>query len=49
VAWRNAADAFEKRYVEHVLGKNEGNVTRAAALAEVSRQVIHKLMTKHGL
>jgi transcriptional regulator with PAS, ATPase and Fis domain len=49
VARRNAADAFEKRYVEHVLGKSEGNVTRAAAIAEVSRQVIHKLMTKHGL
>jgi transcriptional regulator with GAF, ATPase, and Fis domain len=48
-ARRNAADAFEKRYVEHVLGKSEGNVTRAAAIAEVSRQVIHKLMTKHGL
>ena len=49
VARRNAADTFEKRYVEHVLGKSEGNVTRAAAIAEVSRQVIHKLMTKHGL
>jgi transcriptional regulator with PAS, ATPase and Fis domain len=49
VARRNAADAFEKSYVEHVLGKSEGNVTRAAGIAEVSRQVIHKLMTKHGL
>jgi len=49
VARRNAADVFEKRYVEHVLGKSDGNVTRAAAIAEVSRQVIHKLMTKHGL
>jgi DNA-binding NtrC family response regulator len=49
VARRNAADVFEKRYVEHVLSKSEGNVTRAAAIAEVSRQVIHKLMAKHGL
>ncbi|HEX2874703.1 MAG TPA: sigma 54-interacting transcriptional regulator [Polyangiaceae bacterium] len=49
IARRNAADEFEKRYVEHVLGKSDGNVTRAAAIAEVSRQVIHKLMTKHGL
>jgi transcriptional regulator with PAS, ATPase and Fis domain len=49
VARRTAADTFEKRYVEHVLGKSEGNVTRAAAIAEVSRQVIHKLMAKHGL
>ncbi len=49
VARRNAADVFEKHYVEHVLGKSDGNVTRAAAIAEVSRQVIHKLMAKHGL
>jgi transcriptional regulator with GAF, ATPase, and Fis domain len=49
IARRTAADEFEKRYVEHVLGKSDGNVTRAAAIAEVSRQVIHKLMTKHGL
>ena len=49
VARRNAADLFEKRYVEQVLGRSEGNVTRAAAIAEVSRQVIHKLMAKHGL
>jgi transcriptional regulator with GAF, ATPase, and Fis domain len=49
IARRNAADVFEKTYVEHVLGKSDGNVTRAAAIAEVSRQVIHKLMTKHGL
>jgi transcriptional regulator with GAF, ATPase, and Fis domain len=49
VARRNAADVFEKHYVEHVLSKSDGNVTRAAALAEVSRQVIHKLMAKHGL
>ena len=49
IARRDAADAFEKRYVEHVLSKSEGNVTRAAAIAEVSRQMIHKLMAKHGL
>jgi DNA-binding NtrC family response regulator len=49
VARRNAADVFEKQYVQHVLNKSDGNVTRAAAMAEVSRQVIHKLMTKHGL
>ncbi len=27
----------------------EGNVTRAAAIAEVSRQMIQKLMRKHAL
>jgi transcriptional regulator with GAF, ATPase, and Fis domain len=49
VARRTAADVFEKHYVQQVLAKSDGNVTRAAAIAEVSRQVIHKLMTKHGL
>jgi transcriptional regulator with PAS, ATPase and Fis domain len=49
VARRNAADTFERRYLEAILAKSRGNVTRAAAIAEVSRQVIHKLIAKHGL
>jgi two-component system response regulator GlrR len=49
VARRNAADNFERRYLQAVLAKSDGNVTRAAAIAEVSRQVIHKLISKHGL
>jgi transcriptional regulator with PAS, ATPase and Fis domain len=49
VARRNAADTFERRYLEAILAKSGGNVTRAAAIAEVSRQVIHKLIAKHGL
>jgi transcriptional regulator of acetoin/glycerol metabolism len=42
-------DGFEQRYLAAILAKADGNVTRAAALAEVSRQAIHLLMTKHGL
>jgi transcriptional regulator with GAF, ATPase, and Fis domain len=49
VARRNAADSFERSYLHAVLAKSGGNVTRAAAIAEVSRQVIHKLISKHGL
>jgi transcriptional regulator with GAF, ATPase, and Fis domain len=49
LARRHAADAFERQYVEHVLRHTGGNVTRAAAAADVSRQVIHKLMLKHGV
>jgi DNA-binding NtrC family response regulator len=49
VARRHAADAFERQYVQHVLRHSGGNVTRAAAAADVSRQVIHKLMVKHGV
>jgi transcriptional regulator with GAF, ATPase, and Fis domain len=49
VARRDASDAFERAYLEAVLEKTEGNVTRAAAIAEVSRQMVQKLMRKHGL
>jgi transcriptional regulator with PAS, ATPase and Fis domain len=44
-----ASDAFERAYLERVLAATGGNVTHAAALAEVSRQMIQKLMRKHGL
>jgi transcriptional regulator with GAF, ATPase, and Fis domain len=49
VARRQAGDDFERAYLEHVLAKTGGNVTRAAALAEVSRQMMQKLMRKHGM
>ncbi len=49
VARREAADAFERKYVQALLLRADGNITRAAALAEVSRQVIHALISKHGL
>jgi transcriptional regulator with GAF, ATPase, and Fis domain len=49
VARRNAADAFERAYLQALLARSDGNITRAGALAEVSRQMIHKLLAKHGL
>jgi transcriptional regulator with PAS, ATPase and Fis domain len=49
VARRDASDEFELRYLQTVLERTGGNVTRAAAIAEVSRQMIQKLMRKHGL
>jgi DNA-binding NtrC family response regulator len=49
LARRAAVDAFELRYLQALLAKAGGNVTRAAALAQVSRQAIHLLMSKHGL
>ena len=49
IARRQAGDDFERAYLEHVLDKTGGNVTRAAALAEVSRQMMQKLMRKHGM
>jgi DNA-binding NtrC family response regulator len=49
LARRQAVDRFEVAYVQAILRKSQGNVTKAAAIAEVSRQVIHKLIAKHQL
>jgi len=49
VARREAGDAFERSYLEQVLARAAGNVTRAAGMAEVSRQMMQKLMRKHGM
>ncbi|HEX5658604.1 MAG TPA: helix-turn-helix domain-containing protein [Polyangiales bacterium] len=49
VARRDAAELFERSYLESVLKRTGGNVTRAAAIAEVSRQMIQKLMRKHEI
>ena len=48
-ARRAAIDRFEVEYVRALLEKAGGNVTRAATFAEISRQVIHKLIAKHRL
>jgi transcriptional regulator with GAF, ATPase, and Fis domain len=48
VARRDASEAFERAYLANVLKRSQGNVTRAAAMAEVSRQMVQKLMRKHG-
>ena len=49
VARRDAADEFERAYLRDLLTRSDGNVTRGAAIAEVSRQMIQKLMRKHEL
>jgi two-component system, NtrC family, response regulator GlrR len=49
VARRDAAESFEREYLTMLLQRAEGNPLRAAALAEVSRQMIQKLMRKHGV
>lgn len=49
VARRDASDDFERRYLRALLARTTGNITRAAAIAEVSRQMIQKLMRKQGL
>ncbi|HKO46861.1 MAG TPA: sigma 54-interacting transcriptional regulator, partial [Polyangiaceae bacterium] len=49
VARREASEAFERNYLEALLRRTDGSVMRAAAVAEVSRQMVQKLMRKHGL
>jgi len=49
IARREAGDAFERAYLENALRRTGGNVTRAAAIAEVSRQMVQKMMRKHGM
>lgn len=47
IARRAASDRFEQEYVGALLARTQGNVTRAAAIAEVSRQMMQKLLRKH--
>jgi DNA-binding NtrC family response regulator len=48
-ARRAASDAFERSYLERLLAREGGNVTRAAELAGISRQMLTRLVAKHGL
>jgi transcriptional regulator with PAS, ATPase and Fis domain len=48
IARREANDAFEREYLTLALKVAGGNVTRAATLADVSRQNLQKLLKKHG-
>jgi DNA-binding NtrC family response regulator len=46
-ARQTARERFEQDYLRQILARTEGNVTRAAAIAEVSRQMLQKLMRKY--
>jgi transcriptional regulator with PAS, ATPase and Fis domain len=49
IARRDASDAFERSYVDALLRRANGSMKQAAAIADVSRQMVQKLMRKHGL
>jgi transcriptional regulator with PAS, ATPase and Fis domain len=49
VARRQAGDAFEREYLTKLLESADGNAHRAAAMAEVSRQMIQRLLRRHGM
>jgi DNA-binding NtrC family response regulator len=46
---RQAGDALELRYLKEVLSRAEGNLSRAATIAGVSRQALSQLAVKHGI
>jgi DNA-binding NtrC family response regulator len=48
-ARRRAVEEFERRYVEQILAETQGNVTRAAELAQVTRRCLQLLGAKYGL
>jgi DNA-binding NtrC family response regulator len=48
-ARRQALDDFERDYCRAVLAHAGGNVSRAAAAAGLSRQMLHRLLRKHDL
>ena len=39
---------FERRYIERLLARNGGNVTKAAAAAGVARRYFHMLMARQS-
>ena len=48
-ARRQALDDFERDYCRAILAHAGGNVSRAAAAAGLSRQMLHRLLRKHDL
>jgi DNA-binding NtrC family response regulator len=49
IARRNATNAFELKYLQALLSRSGGSISRAAAISKVSRQMLQKLMRKHGV
>jgi DNA-binding NtrC family response regulator len=49
VSKRNAIDRFERAFVQVSLDACDGVVTRAAERAGISRQMFHRLMSRHGI
>jgi transcriptional regulator with PAS, ATPase and Fis domain len=49
VAKDRCLEGFEKSYVQAVLHRAQGNVSKAAEASLIPRQTLHRLMAKHGV
>jgi DNA-binding NtrC family response regulator len=47
-ARQRIVDEFERRYIERLLARHGGNVTRAAESAGVARRYLQSLKARHG-
>ena len=48
-ARRRALERFERAYLEAILSRYEGNVSKAARGADLNRVYLHRLLRRHGL
>ena len=48
-AKQTVVDAFEAAYLEALLGRNDGNITRSAQEAGLTRYHLRELLKRHGL
>ena len=43
------SDEFERRYLTWLLGRADGNISKAARDADMDRKYLHKLLKKHDI